>query len=183
MLLTEARDAVAMAAEDPADLRTWKLAPLYRHVKKIRPEEVAYEGWKLLASIELQRGERKAAFEAWRQARPAAGVARLADLATVLGNAAWDARDDLRVKDKRLMLQVAEDVVEHFEANPVPVVPNVPPGDEDLVQDLPSALELLARALHVNGRRAKALAALERAIELAPERVYYDDRRAELERR
>lgn len=182
ILLLEKRDAVAMAADDSADPGTWKLKPLYDHVKKIRPTEVTFEGWNLVAEIELQRGDRRKAFAAWRQAHTHAGEGRLARLGTIVGNVAWAAPDDLRAFDKRFLLELAQELVEHFEANPVRVVENVSPDDQDVVVDLPSALELLARAHHITGRRTKALAALERAMELAPGRAYYNDRRAELDR-
>ena len=198
ILLSEARDAVRDAAADPADPNTWDLEPLIRRVERTRPPEVRFEGWDLVARTRLTRGERSEAFDAWREAHRVVPDERLVELAFQVGDAAWSARDDLRNRDEKLFLDLAEALVEELEAESEAAeaaaaaegegdagsdAPPPPVEEEEPGATLADGLELLARAWAVNGKRRQALQAIERALELEPTSARLQDTKAELEKR
>ena len=58
-----------------------------------------------------------------------------------------------------------------------------PDVEEERGPNVADGLDLVARALYVNGKRKGALEALDRALELAPTDVRLQDRRKEIEGR
>ena len=64
----EARDGVIAGARDPDDPGTYDLRPLERHVARIVPPPVRFEGWNWLARTEEARGRGREARAAYRAA-------------------------------------------------------------------------------------------------------------------
>lgn len=179
LFLQDARDATALAASDPSDVRTWKLAALEKHVKGIEPPRVRFEGWDLLARIHQGRADQKAMFAAWREGYEHVPDDRLVEFGFQVIDLGWEGREQLTTKDKRMLLKVASGMLERAEVEEqARAEAGVEAGDEDLV--VADALELVARAEFLNGRKQKALAALDRALELAPTNAVVLARRDEL---
>ena len=159
--LWDVQNEIAADSSDPTDRATFDLKPLYRHVKRIRPEQVAFEAWTWAIEIERDRGDRKKTLRAMREAWDVApDPARLRwGVETVLYH--WEARDQVSNEAKRFALEVAETCVELQDEQTEKAEAA---GDERERYDV-EPLDALAVCYHLNGRTADALATLERSVE------------------
>lgn len=162
-------------SDDRDDPSTWDLRKVRAHVAKVKPDVVRFEGWNWIAEQEGARGERAAAVEAYRAAWKAIPDERKVRWTYDVLTTFWEWRDDLSRSDKRFFLAVAEELVERTaapeepEGEPAPAATPAEEEDEEVGFYRPFYLLSLSNALTLNGRERDAIAALERAIEIAPE--------------
>ena len=155
--LYEVLDSVRAAASDLSDPGTYPLEALYAYLPEIKPKAIQYEAWKWIADVERQKGdrskERAALASVWRLAPPqrprvVAGF-KLLERYFVMDVELSDA-------ERRLTLDVAQGI--ETEA-----------GDDPNPTQRAHVHHAYAVAYAINGERAKALAALDRAVEASPD--------------
>ncbi len=151
---------IAENASDPSDPVSFKLKPIYKHMRRVKPDEVIVEGWDWIAEMEGVRGEKAKVLKAMRSAWPHMSSDNQT-MAWGLRTAAyhWTNRDDLSSSDKSFALKVAqrcaelavEQEQEDYEGEP---------EERDL-----KALDVLAFCYFMNGRFEDALRTIEQSIE------------------
>lgn len=179
--LRDARDKVAGEADDASDIRTWKMDELVRHVGRIDPPRVRFEGFDLLARLYSVRGEYREMFDAWREAHETLPADRLVEFAYQYGGMAWEQRQDLRAADKRFFVKVSRELVEHAKLEDKDREETGKPLTDESVTR-PDALGLLAQAEFLAGNKRKALEALDQALEIDPGNATLIARREEFAR-
>ena len=151
---------IAESADDPSNPVTFDLKPAYKHMAKVKPDEVVVEGWDWIAQMEGVRGEKTKVLKAMRKAWPhmSSDNQTLAwGLRTAFYH--WENRDDLNASDKSFALKIAERCVELDDAQ----------QQEDYEGDVEErdvqTLDVLANCYLMSGRGSDALRTIELSIE------------------
>ncbi len=168
LALYDMQAAIRSAAPDTSDPTTYELAPAYDHVRRIRPREVAFEGWNWIAALENAGGRRERARAAWMEAFPFVSELEITDWADEVVWALWDARQNLTKREQRFALDVAQRAVARALTLLEPGTATAPPPDEELVRYVARMHDALACAWYMNKKRDKAIATLQRSLELDP---------------
>jgi len=151
---------IAADADDPNAPATFELGPIYRHMTRVKPDEVIVEGWDWIAQMEGERGERSKVLKAMRKAWPHMSSDNQT-LAWGLRTATYhiDNRDELSASDKAFALKIAERCAELEELQRQA-------GYEGEVEarDL-ATLDVLASCYLMSGRAKDALRTIELSIE------------------
>lgn len=157
--LYDAFARVRAASADASDPRTYQLATLYEHMPKVKPAIVCYEGWKWIADVEGQRGDRPKERAAWTNVWTYApdGEQRLNSGFSVLQRF-FLMEVELSPADRLLTTAIAD----HFAA-----------AKQEYGDLLPLAFVHDARAiaLALNGKREEALREAEKAVALDPDNL------------
>ena len=159
---------VTGSASDAGDPRTYELGPLYAHMPGVTPRPVLYEGWKWIADVEQQRGdrlkERRALAHAFDHAE--AGPQSVS-IGVALLQRFFAMREELTETER----QVASRVVVHTEKQAA-LLPDFDKHDQ--------LHHVRALGLACNRKHREALAEIEKAFALAPDRVEHQRLRDEL---
>lgn len=181
LLLWDVQNEIATQARDVSDPLTYDLEPLYDHVARIRPDAVRFEAWDWAARLERRRGNRAQALRAFRRAWDYLSDAARNDWGNEVFGFLWASRDDLAAADRRFGLEVARAAVAQAEAMPsLDPATNFVLSGEDYTAYHAGTLDLLARALWLNGKRTEAREALDRALAMEPDNNDWIAREREL---
>lgn len=165
LALRDVQQKIVDAASDANDQKTFDLRPIYRHLPRVKQGSVAFTGWDWVARIEAARGDRpkarKAYMEAWKHIPQTAVFGWGREVVQEY----WNNRDELTRGDKKFALEVslaataqADDILDNAGAEE-----NLDDEGRNIVA---VSISLLASSYFMNGDRDKALAAIERSIEL-----------------
>ena len=155
--LWDAFAAVRNAASDPSDSRTYELKTLYQHMARVKPKAVRLEGWRWIADVEMQRGdrvkERAALTKVWEFLPE--GTSGLDTGFSMLGRF-FQMEVELTKKERRLAMEIAKRMALEAARSPGSV-------------KQPFVHHAHAMALAINGDRKRALQEAEKAVELDPD--------------
>ena len=176
--LYDVRDACLAKLEDPYDRTQLDLKPMVKHLSRVRPAPVRFEGWSWIAFTEVERGARKEARRAFAKAWDDVPADQLLFFGGELVRNYWDMRGELTKRDRRVMLEVARRTAseavairgERGEGLPEPAVEaflelEFEGSPEELVARYVAGL---AQAEFLTGDAVAARATLARALELDP---------------
>lgn len=172
LLLWDVQNEITAAAPDPSDPRTWDLAPMYAHLPAVHPGPIRFQGWNWVADVEAERGRRRDACAAYETAWAHIPENAVWDWGFKLVDVYWGLRDELTDADRAFVREVGETVAARAEAlregDPEATDFLLGMGEKEFGQYHASVQDLLARALWLAGDKAGAVAAVQRALELAP---------------
>ena len=172
LALNDIIDEITMNASDLSDPGTYDLRKLYRHLPRIQPKPVAYQGWQWVATIEGQRGKRDQQRKAWMQAIAYADTAQEMSYGREVVRALFDMREELNKKEKLFALEVAQRTAgraEELHALEDPPADLLVEGyQEDPEAFVAGYLDGLACAYYLNGKRKKAIQTVQRSLQLDP---------------
>ena len=195
LLLADVQEPIVKAAardDGSHDFAAADLEPLQKFLKQAKHEELRYEGWAWAAEVEREGGHaelaRKATMKAW-------GFASEEQQAGYGGKVAFqylEEREELSKADKKFALKVAlashkatlkgiEKRLTEAEEYPSGCASLEGCGEGEgcggcggakgeVVYREADALEIVAVAYFLNGKRRKAIETLEQSLELVPER-------------
>ena len=155
--LYDAFAAVRRASPDASDPSTYELAELYRHMLGVTPPEIRFEGWKWIADIEQQRGDRVKERAAWSAVWDSGFDSPLRlDAGFSLLQRFFQMEVELSSEERLLAWSVVEVMTEKAGKGPGQVNPSF-------------VHHAKALGLAINGRREEALREAKEAVELSPE--------------
>lgn len=161
LALYDVFSVITGSAPDASDPSTYELRPLYEHMPRVTPAPVLYEGWKWIADVEMQRGdrprERVALGHAFDNAEPGE---QSVSLGFSLLQRFFAMQDELSDSERALATRVGA----HIEAE-TEKVPDFDKHDQ--------LHHVRALALAINRERELALAEIEKAQALAPDQVLH----------
>jgi hypothetical protein len=168
--------------EDKAgEVAEFDLSPLEKFLAKQKHDEVIYEGWTWIAGQENGRENPAAARTAYANAWP--HVPEWNQIAYANDVAAWffESREELEKKEAKFALELAEYAAANMES--AGSCMNGGCGEECCGLDVDKFtafqaryLDTLACCLYMNGKRSKAIEAIELAIQYDPNAAAYPER-------
>lgn len=161
LLLDDAIVAATEASSDPSDLSTVDPSGVVAILKPGRPDPVLFRGWRWIASVEQARGDDRSARQALVKAWPHVPSTQTLGWLIEACGAFWQAPDSLTATERKTAIKLAEAAAA---AADIELRQTPSPTDETI-----GAYEALARCYLLDGKRRRALAAVDRAIELQPD--------------
>jgi len=206
LMMADIRTAIVEAAakeDGEYDFVGVDLAAMTKFVKKVKHEDVAFNGWDWMAAVEKEREDqpayRKAKMAAWSHASDE----EVFGFTEQVGHDFWESREDLDRKEKKFFLTVAsrasdlvterlatkQEELAASNAKGCGSFEGCADGDDEgcggcggvaaeMVVYQANLNHTLACALYVNGKRKPAIEQLKVAMQLSPENESFTERLA-----
>lgn len=152
----------------------WDLAPLYAHVKVAVLPAAKHEAWQQIGNMEVARHDMQAAFTAFHSAWRTCPDDKVVDWSNDIARWIVENAEDRTSKEKKFALELAQTALEKLQAQ---LKKSPPKGDEKEMYTNHTAYcwNTLAWCHHINGRKADAVKAAAKCLELRATDEYRAD--------